>query len=109
MKAICIKTKLRKDFIDEVREWFKKLNDRMEETLESLKNEGIFVESAYLDLQGNDLYLMYYIRAVDITNAYDVFKNSKLAIDHYYKDCWKNYCEGRIVLEELLDIDRFDF
>lgn len=108
MKAICIKTKLKKELIDEVRVWFKTLKDRMNETLQSLEDEGIFVESAYLDMQGNDLYLIYYIRAVDISKAYDVFNNSKLAIDHYYKDCWKKYCEGRVVLEELLDIDRFN-
>lgn len=108
MKAICIKTKLKKEFIDEVRTWFKSLKERMTETLESLENERIYVESAYLDMQGSDLYLIYYIRAEDISYAYEVFNNSKLAIDHYYKDCWKKYCEGRVVLEELLDIDRFD-
>lgn len=36
---------------------------------------------------------------------YDVFEKSNLPIDSYYKDCRKKYCEGREVLEELLDID----
>lgn len=80
----------------------------MNENLESLKNEGVFVESAFLDTQGTDLYLIYYIKAKDIAHVYDVFTNSDLPIDHYYKTCWKQYCEGRVVLEELLDIDRLD-
>ncbi|WP_284452843.1 DUF6176 family protein [Parachlamydia acanthamoebae] len=42
----------------------------MNETLESLENEGVFVESAFLDQQGNDLYLIYYMKAEDITRAY---------------------------------------
>ena len=106
VKTICIKTKLKKEFIDEIRQWFQTLKESREETLESLENEGVHVESAFLDKQGNDLYLIYYLKAEDIAKAYEVFNKSDLAIDHYYKKCWKKYCEGREVLEELLDIDR---
>ncbi|WP_338049593.1 DUF6176 family protein [Parachlamydia acanthamoebae] len=94
--------------MEEVRLWFQTLKEKMNETLESLENEGVFVESAFLDQQGNDLYLIYYMKAEDITRAYEVFTKSNLAIDHYYKNCWKTYCEGCEVLEELLDIDRFE-
>ena len=80
----------------------------MNETLESLANEGVIVESAFLDKQGDDLYLIYYVKAEDISRVYEVFNKSTLAIDQYYKECWKKYCEGREVLEELLDIDRID-
>ncbi|CDZ79838.1 hypothetical protein BN1013_00338 [Candidatus Rubidus massiliensis] len=108
MKTICIKTKLKKELIKEIRIWFQTLKDRMSETLESLENEGVLVESAFLDKQGNDLYLIYYLKAEDISHVYEVFNKSTLPIDNYYKDCWKKYCEGREVLEELLDIDRFE-
>ncbi len=80
----------------------------MGETLQSLENEWIFVESAFLNKQGNELYLIYYMKAEDISRAYEVFTKSDLDIDHYHKNCWKKYCEGREVLEELLDIDRFE-
>lgn len=106
MKTICIKTKLKKELIEEVRQWFQTLKERMNETLESLENEGVFVESAFIDNQGEDLYLIYYMKAEDISRAYAVFANSNLAIDDYHKKCWKKLCEGRVVLEELLDIDR---
>ncbi len=108
MKTICIKTKLKKDSLNEVRQWFQTLKDRKKETLESLKNEEVFVETAFLDKQGDDLFLIYYMKAKDIAYAYEVFNKSTLAIDHYYKECWYKFCEGRIVLEELLDIDRID-
>lgn len=108
MKVMCIKTKLKKEYLEEIRAWFQTLKERMNETLESLKNEGVFVESAFLDIQGTDLYLIYYIKAKDIAHVYEVFTNSDLAIDHYYKKCWKQYCEGRVILEELLDIDRLE-
>jgi hypothetical protein len=106
MKTICIKTKLKKELVDEIRVWFKTLKERMEETLESLENEGVVVESAFLDKQGSNLYLIYYLKAENISKAYEVFNKSTLSIDGYYKECWKKYCEGREVLEELLDIDR---
>jgi len=106
MKTICIKTKLKEDTIDEVRQWFQTLNDRRDEVRESMQNEGVIVESAFLDKQGDDYFLIYYMRADDVKHAYDVFNKSTLAIDHYHKDCWKKYCEGRVVLEELLALDR---
>ena len=55
MKTICIKTKLKKELIEEIRIWFQTLKNRMNETLESLENEGVIIESAFLDKQGNDL------------------------------------------------------
>ncbi|MGE4573461.1 MULTISPECIES: DUF6176 family protein [Parachlamydia] len=107
VKGLCIKTKLKKDHIEEIRHWFRDLNERMDEVLESLENEKIFVESAFLDMQGDDLYLIYYIKAEDIAYAYRVFEHSVLQIDVDYKACWRKYCEGRVVLETLLDVDRF--
>ncbi|MFA6915065.1 MAG: DUF6176 family protein [Parachlamydiales bacterium] len=108
MKTICIRTKLKKDSINEVREWFQTLKDRKKEVLESLENEGVIMESAFLEKHGDDLFLIYYMKAKDIANAYEVFNTSTLAIDDYYKKCWYKFCEGREVLEELLDIDRID-
>lgn len=106
MRTICIKTKIAKDSLNEVRFWFESLKSRMEETMETLKNEGVIVESAFLDKQGDDFYLIYYLKAENINKAYEVFENSTSPIDMYFKKCWKKYCKGRIVLEELLDLER---
>lgn len=108
MKTICIKTKLKKELIEEIRIWFQTLKNRMNEVLESLENEDVLIESAFIDKQGDDLYLIYYLKAQDVSRAYEVFNKSNLAIDNYYKECWKKYCIGRDVLEELLDVDRIE-
>ena len=108
MKTICIKVKLKQGVLDEVRHWFQTLNDRIEEVRESLENEDVLIESAFLDKHGSDYFLIYYMRAHDINHAYEVFNKSTLAIDRYYKDCWGKYCEGRMVLEELLDLDTLE-
>ena len=93
MKTICIKTKVKKEFIGEVRDWFQTLKKRADEVMESITNEGVVAESAFLDKQGDDYYLIYYLKANDINYAYEVFKTSTLDIDDYYKKCWKKYCE----------------
>ena len=49
MKSICIRIALKENSVDSVRKWFRTLMDRREETLESLRNEGVIVESAFLD------------------------------------------------------------
>lgn len=107
MKTIFIKTKIKENInLEEVRDWFQILRNRLDEVRQSLENESVFVESAFLDRQGEEYFLLYYMKARDIKYAYDVFNNSNLDIDIFFKDGWKKYFEGRIVLEELLDIDR---
>lgn len=106
MRTICIKTKVNTDLLDEVRAWFQTLKERLNETMETLKNEGVLVESAFLDKQGDDVYLIYYLKAHDIDKAYEIFEKSTSSIDSYFKECWKKYCKGRVVLEELLDLER---
>ncbi len=106
MRTICIRTKIDPEFLDEVREWFNTLKDRLNETMETLENEKVLVESAFLDKHDNDVYLIYYLKAEDIDKAYEVFDSSTSSIDTYFKECWKKYCKGRVVLEELLDLER---
>lgn len=106
MQTLCIKTKLKRGALEDVRRWFQTLKLRMGETLKSLANERVVFESAFLDKQGDDYFLIYYLKAHDINYVYEVFDTSTLAIDQYFKKCWTQFCEGREVLEELLDIDR---
>lgn len=108
MKTICIKTRIKTDCIDDVRLWFKTIQSREVEALETLNRENVYIESAFLDKQGENYYLIYYMKAIDIDYVYEVFSKSTLPIDVYYKSCWQKYCEGRVVLEELLDLNRLD-
>ena len=106
MRTICIRTKVNPELLEEIREWFNTLKNRIDETMKTLENEKVLVESAFLDRHGNDVYLIYYLKAENIEKAYEVFDNSTSPIDTYFKSCWKKYCTGRVVLEELLDIER---
>ena len=105
MEVRCIKAKLKKNSLDQVKEWFSILRTRKDEVLETLKKENIFVESAFLDKINDDDYLIYYIKSPDISHALNVFKNSQLAIDNFYKENWNQFCEEIEVLDPLLDLD----
>ena len=108
MKSICVRVALKEGSTEAVKEWFHTLMNRREETLESLRNEGVIVESAFLDRQPNGDFLIYYMRAQDIEKAIAIFQNSSLDIDAYHKNCWGKYCGQSTPLEQLLDLDTIE-
>jgi len=108
VKSLCVRVPLKEGSTESVKEWFRTLMDRREETLESLKNEGVVVESAFLDQRPEGDFLIYYMRAADIEKALAVFQNSTLAIDAYHKECWGKYCGEPASLEQLLDLDTIE-
>ena len=57
MRTICIRTKFDPESLDEIRDWFNMLKDRLNETMETLENEQVLVESAFLDRRDKDVYL----------------------------------------------------
>jgi hypothetical protein len=62
---------------------------RYSETIQTLENEGIIVESVFLDRIGEDNFLIYYIRANDIDKVLEIYNKSTAAIDIYHKENWK--------------------
>ena len=106
METICIRAKIKAGMLEETRKWFKTLIERSDETLQTLENEGVIVESVFLDKFGDDFYLIYYMKAENLEHAREVSKNSILSIDKYHKECRKNCCEGAQVLELLMDFNR---
>ena len=106
METICIRTKLKKGSLEDVRKWFKTLRERPSEVLQSLENEGVIIESAFLDEQDNNHYLIYYMKAKNLAHAREAALKSTLAIDKYHKECLKMFCEDRRELEQLLDFHR---
>lgn len=107
METICIKIKIRNESLEGIRIWFQTLINRSEETLRSLNNENVFVESIFLDeLEGEDSYLIYYMKADDLDHAREIAKKSTAAIDQYHKECKKKFCGERKRLELLANFDR---
>lgn len=103
METICVRIKLKKNSLEGVREWFKTLRERPSEVLQTLENEGVLIESVFLDQHKEDDYLIYYMRAESLEYAHRVSKNSLLPIDRYHQECKEKFCLEKVKLETLLD------
>jgi len=106
METICIRIKIKQGALDDVRTWFQTLRERPNEVLQSLENEGVIIESVFLDSHGKDNYLIYYMKAENLSHARGIASKSILPIDEYHRKCLKSLCEERYNLEQLLDFDR---
>lgn len=106
METVCFRIKLKDGSLDEVRKWFQTLKDREAEVLQTLENERAIFESVFLEKSGAEFYLIYYMKAENLTFAKEVFKKSKLPIDLYHKECREKFCEETEKLEQLFDVNR---
>ena len=89
--AVLIQLKL--DSMANVEAWQKELNVRKDEAIETLKAEGVFVESWFhVELEGRD-YLIAYMRAEDIVKAQDIARNSSFPIDAIHKTFKQNWAK----------------
>tara|TARA_B110000211_G_C14014095_1_gene524570 strand:- start:322 stop:651 length:330 start_codon:yes stop_codon:yes gene_type:complete len=102
----CARIKLRKGTITEVKAWAKELNDRVEEVKESMIQEGVHIESVFLDKIEEDYYLIYYMQVEDEQKSQAAFEKSILDIDKYHagfkKACWESIQS----LQVLVDVSR---
>ncbi len=106
LKSFCTRVRLKPDSIPRVREWASELNSRKNEALETLKDEGVYIESAFLEQTAEGDFLIYYLRMESMKQAKAAVARSPHPIDAYHKqfkiDCW----ESREELELLIDFDR---
>ena len=89
--AVLIQLKL--DSMANVEAWQKELNIRKDEAIETLKAEGVFVESWFhVELEGKD-YLIAYTRAENIAKAQDIARNSSFPVDTMHKVFKQNWAK----------------
>lgn len=104
MDVNAVLIKLKPDTLDHVEAWKKELNARKDEAIETLRAEGVYVESwFYLELEGQN-YLLAYMRADDIAHAQQVGRNSTFEIDKIHKQ-FKTHWEKVIPTQLLVDLD----
>ena len=94
---------LKLNSLDKVEEWATTLNERADEAIETLQNEGVRIESWFhLSLDGKD-YLLCYMRAKSIEKAHQIVKSSPHAIDAYHqqfkKDTWGDGKSARLLVD----------
>ena len=102
----CVKIRLKPDSIERVREWAQTLNRRMDEALETLRDEGVVVESVFLDRTEEGDFLIYYMKAESFEKSAEAARKSVHAIDEYHRKFMQETRVEGTRLELLLDLDR---
>jgi hypothetical protein len=97
-----MRVRLREGSLPRVRAWAAELNARRDEVLATLSDEGIAVESVFLD--GEEL--VYYLNAESIDQAQAVFSRSEHAIDAYHAAFKEATFAEERRLELLVDFER---
>lgn len=101
METVCVRVRLKEGSLARVREWAKELNERRDEVLATLVNEGVRIESVFLD--GDTL--IYYMRAESVDQACEVYAHSAHAIDVYHQRFKDETFETQTPLELLIDFE----
>jgi L-rhamnose mutarotase len=103
MEVECFKLTLKSDSLPTVREWAARMKNEMTEVRELLKNEGIALESVFLEENEEGAALIYYLRAPDLKKAREASRASKHPLDLYHQQVMKQVAASGKQLECLFD------
>ncbi|GAA0260523.1 DUF6176 family protein [Haladaptatus pallidirubidus] len=81
--------------IERLREWVEEVNSRRDEAIETLQDESVFSEAAFLNSTEDEDYVMFYMEAEDLEMAHEVFESSQHDLDQEFKQLL-----GEIVAED---------
>ncbi len=84
-----------------VRDWAAELNARRDEVMATLRDEGVRVESVFLDGES----LVYYLKADSLDKAREVYARSSHAIDAYHQRFKDETFAAETQLELLIDFE----
>ncbi len=105
-ESICTKIALKEGSLPRVREWAATLNSRPDEVLQTLADEGVALETVFLEKQGDQYFLVYFMKAASFEKARVAAQKSVHAIDQYHKEFKRDTWGTRTPLELLIDFDR---
>jgi hypothetical protein len=87
---------------EQLREWMTEIRQREDEARETLADEGMVAEAAFLERTEDNDFLVYYMEAEDLEHASDAFSDSTHDIDEEHKAVMND------VLEDSADGGEFE-
>ena len=99
--------KLKPGSLEQVHEWADELRSRADEVLATLRDEGVAVESVFLDSNEEGDFLVYYMKARSLSAARGAAERSSHPIDAYHQEFKAQTWESRSSLELLVDFENF--
>lgn len=104
-EVICSRIRIRSGSLGAVRDWARTISERRDEALATLQEEGVQLESVFLEHTSDGDYLVYYMRGSDLAASREIGRTSKHAIDDYHHRFMKEHTEPMATLELLVDLD----
>jgi hypothetical protein len=98
--------KLKPNSNEKVELWRNTLSDRLQESLATLRDEGVEIESWFsVVIEGRD-YLLWYMRAESIQKAFEVSQTYKHPTDQFHYQIMAQITaqNGSIIAQPLLDL-----
>ena len=102
----CVRIKLKPNSLDRVHDWADELNRREEEVLEALAAEGVTLEAAFLEKTSDGDYLIYVMKADELSKADNVTEESKRPIEEFHRDFKNATFESGEKLEQLICFEK---
>lgn len=103
----CVKIKLKPDSLEKVGKWAKMINERKNEALATLRDEGVFLECVFLDQTSEGDFLIYVMKAKSFDKAKEIHKKSVHEIDKLHQKFKDETWEEGKKLELLIDLENF--
>lgn len=100
--VVLVKQRVKPDKVDRLREWMAEVRERSGEAEDTLRDEGVLTESAFLEHTDDGPHLVYYMEAEDIERVWDQFEDSDHDIDREHKAVMAE------VLEDGRDVGEFE-
>jgi hypothetical protein len=101
-----VKIKLKPNSLEKVSKWAKMINERKDEALVTLRDEGVILECAFLDETSEGDFLIYIMKAESFERANKVSERSTHSIDKYHQNFKGETFEDGKKLKLLIDLDR---
>jgi hypothetical protein len=108
METECVKVRLKSGSMERVRDWAAELNRRADEVLATLRDEGVVVESVFLEQTASGDFLIYYMKAQSIERASEVARRSPHTVDAYHDQFKRDTWESQTPLELLIDFENHE-
>ncbi len=89
----CGFAKIKNGHLQDAQNWLTQLASSSEELLETMKQENVRLQTAFIKEIGGQFFIIYYWIAEDIEKARKIYHNSALPIDVFHRNCWKNFTE----------------
>ena len=91
--VVLTKQKIEPGKTPRLKEWMDEIRGREDEAIQTLKNEGVYAESAFIERTDDGEYLVYYMEAEDMGHVFEAFSESSHEIDLEHQEVMSDVLE----------------